>query len=151
MLVQFRESYNKVLIAIQYANYCLKHDCRYNLEKNINQNITFQINLENKTKNDEDNILIRSQQSYNRMLIALEYADYCITHDYRYNFPEGINRNTTLKVHLENLSKEKEIIALKKENKALRERITELEAEYIDSEIVFITEETECIASGIAE
>ena len=34
---------------------------------------------------DDDYILLQSQQSYNRTLIALEYANYCLKHDYRYN------------------------------------------------------------------
>lgn len=99
-----------------------------------------------------NNILLQSQQSYNRGLIALLYANYCLTLDYRYNFKEGINQNETLQINLEYLSEqEQEIITLKKENQALRERIAELEAEFIDNESVFIIEETDCILCGIAE
>lgn len=102
--------------------------------------------------NDDDNVLLQSQQSYNRALIALQYADYCLTHDYRYNSKEGINQNATFQINLEHLlEEEQEIITLKKENQALRKKIAELEAEYIDSESVSIIEETECIVCEIVE
>jgi len=100
--------------------------------------------------NGDEHILLQSQQSYNRGLIALEYADYCLTHDYRYNFPAEINQNTVSQIGLENLSKqEQEIIALKKNNYALRERIAELEAGYIHTASDLITEATGYIVGEI--
>ena len=79
---------------------------------------------------DYDNILLEFQKSYNRTLIALEYADYCLEHDYRYNFTAETDWNTALQINLD-LSTE-ETIALKKENQALRERIAELETERLN-------------------
>ena len=91
--------------------------------------------------NDDDNILLQSQQSYNKGLTALVYADYCLIHDYRYSFQKGINQNATSQIGLEYLlEKEQEIITLKKENQALREKIAELEAKDIDRETIAITE-----------
>ncbi|MGL5836016.1 MAG: hypothetical protein ACRC1Z_22705 [Waterburya sp.] len=76
-----------------------------------------------------DDVILQSQQSYNRGLIALEYADYCLKYYYPYNFKEGINQNTTLQINLEYLSQEEqEIIILKKEIQVLREKIAELES-----------------------
>ena len=98
------------------------------------------------------NVILKPQQSYNRALIALKYADYCLKHDYRYNSKEGINQNVTFQINLEHLLEvEQEIIILKKENQALRKKIAELEAEYIDSESVSIIEKTECIVGEIVE
>lgn len=83
------------------------------------------------------NIILQSQQSYNRALIALQYADYCLTHDCRYNFKEGINQNSTFQFNLEHLlEEEQEIIILKKENQALRKKIAQLKTECIVCEIV---------------
>jgi hypothetical protein len=87
--------------------------------------------------NDDDILLLQSQQSYNRALIALQYADYCLTHDYRYNSKEGINQNATFQINLEHLlEEEQEIIILKKENQALRKKIAQLKTECIVCEIV---------------
>jgi hypothetical protein len=102
--------------------------------------------------NDDDNVLLQSQQSYNKALIALLYADYCLIHDYRYHSKEGINQNATRQINLEDLlEEEQEIITLKKENQALRKKKAELETEYINSESVSIVEETEYIVCEIVE
>ena len=93
------------------------------------------------------NILLKSQKSYNRTLIALEYADYCLEHDYRYNFDIGIEQNIIRPIAGKDLLREQEIVALKEENKALREKIAELEAKYIDSPSVFA--KANCIVGEI--
>ena len=93
------------------------------------------------------NILLKSQKSYNRTLIALEYADYCLEHDYRYNCEKYIEQNIICSSNRQDLSKEQEIVALKEENKALRKKIAELEAKYIDSPSVF--SKANCIVGEI--
>ena len=71
---------------------------------------------------DDDDILLQSQQSYNRTLIALEYADYCLKHDYRYKFETSINQNAILQTDLEYLFKqEQEIIDLNKIKHCVKE------------------------------
>ena len=91
--------------------------------------------------NNDFNMLLKSQQSYNGALIALEYADYCLEHDYRYNFKRGVDRQER--------AKEEQIIILQRENKALRERIAKLEAKYIDSANVLLSEATDYIIGEI--
>lgn len=81
--------------------------------------------------NDGYKIILQSRQSYNKALIALQYADYCLKHNYPYNSEQNTNQNSTFKINLEDRSKEEKIIALKEENQALRARITELETKYI--------------------
>lgn len=85
VLVQCKQSYNRALIALKYADYCLKHDNRYNSEKNINNNITSQADLEAQ--------LIKEQNNDNFLSMKLK-------------------------------EQEQKIIALEKENQSLRERIT---------------------------
>ena len=91
----------------------------------------------------------KKAQRYNRLSTVIQYADYCLKHDDRYSYKENADRDTNLKINLD-LSM-KEIIALKRENQALRETIAELEAKYIDSEIVSVKEEIECMLDRVAE
>ena len=104
--------------------------------------------------NDGYKVILESKKSYNKALIALEYADYCLKHDYRYNSKEEDKKNVIPQVALKDGSKEEQnddkvlsmrmkeqeqkIIALEKENQALRERITELETEYRNFDFVEI-------------
>ncbi len=93
--------------------------------------------------NDGYKIILKCKKSYNNALIALYYADYCLENDYRYNAKEkNIKPDVTIQVDLKNkpqeeqndykvltiIMKEQEqkIIALQKENQALRKRIAEL-------------------------
>jgi len=99
---------------------------------------------------DDMSICHQSQQSYNRALIALDYANYCLIHDYRYNYQEDIDQNTIPQLNLEYLL-EKELISLIKENQALLKKIAELEGRYAITENVFVAGEADCIFCEVLE
>lgn len=85
-------------------------------------------------------VILQSKKSFNKILAALHYADYCLRYDYRYNSQrEDVKLNLTNQIDLKNESKEKQldilsalveehqqkIIALQEENQELRDRIKE--------------------------
>ena len=117
---------------------------------NIRSNVRRQITKETVAKQQRwDEIAAYNKaQRYNRLSMAIQYADYCLEHDYRYNFKAIINRNTKIEIN-QNLSKDEQIIALKRENKALRDKIAELEAGHINSASFLDTEVSDYILGEI--
>ena len=115
-------------------------DLKYEEIKNKRESHTIQKDRE---QYNISKFILQLQNSYNNMSTALQYADYCLKHDYRYNSKEeNIKPNVTIQVVqkdglkeeqnnyniLSMIMKEQEqkIIALQKENQALRKRIAEL-------------------------
>jgi hypothetical protein len=43
--------------------------------------------------NDGYKVILQCKKSYNKALVALHYADYCLKHDYRYNLKEENTNN----------------------------------------------------------
>ena len=83
-------------------------------------------------------VILQSKKSFNKMLAALHYADYCLRYDYRYNSQrEDLKLNLTKQIDIKEDSKEKQldillalvkkqqqqIIALQEENQKLRDKI----------------------------
>lgn len=110
-------------------------------------------------REQDDNLKL--QKNCHKILTALQYADYCLEYDNRYNSKEeNIKiRQDRLKQEQDNynfvsmLMKEQEqkIIALQTENQVLRRKIVEFRGKYVTTEKAFIIEKTEHVFCEVLE